>query len=316
MSLSTVRSSSTFNKIGPNMILKYLILMLFFTVSEANILKVKPILYKAENLELSPYPVYLFGTGHFYNLGLEDFEIEVWDLLTSSSTLMVEIYDEPKYLRKFKLLLKLLTGSLVLDHHIMDYAESKGLKILALDDIKSLDKMITKLIFLSILNRIQKSYINIKKSINSNDLSPLEKVKLIFASHDKSYLNLWLAYTYGDTQSLYTMCQVDDLPTFKFHAILSREALIEDYNRRTQISKKLYDFTQNEVTSLRNQNWLKKILNILPLCNSSLSICVGSMHLLEEDTDSLFHLLTAEGFEVTRLSQEEIVQELQSIQNK
>lgn len=50
-------------------------------------LKIDSILYRAQNLELSPYPVYLFGTAYFDNVSLENFESVLRDLLTSSLTL-------------------------------------------------------------------------------------------------------------------------------------------------------------------------------------------------------------------------------------
>ena len=308
------------------MIFKYLISLLFFGALQANPIIQKPFFYKASNPEFSPHHIYGFGTVHDARVNLHHFRDELWGLLSSFPMIMIEIADTSEFvsdknhfLRKLKIYLasKIFKNPKHLDWNIIDFMRSKGLKIESLDNPKDLIKINKELFSLTYKSSSKESKQRATEIMKRTDMSLPEKFKNIrdlnkvIQKENQDYMVALIAlYAEGDSYNLYRA-----LITNNIKLTLTDAGAQIDFNDPSSNWTEFFSYQQETLFKARNKAWLEKILSTLKESDHSLPIFAGAGHFLEEDSNSLFHLLSAEGFEVTRLSQEEIVQELQNIQN-
>ncbi len=306
-----------------------MIYLSFFSILYANQIIQAPFFYKASNPSLSPHHIYGFGAYH-ESLNLDVFQPELWNLLSSFPIAMTEIADvaellpdKTKFLKPFGLCLirKMFEHPENLDYKIINFMKSKGVKLVSLDTRKATWKMaieVHSLIPKSIKNEFLSRRLEI---LENNSLSRLEKktaISVLKKTMDEEEENLIktrrLFYKKGMSEALYILTAI----TNNFDATITDDGVGTYFEFKTPHPsyEEFFQYLRENILKLRNQNWIPKILATLQESDHSLPIFAGVGHFLEEDHDSLFHLLTAEGFKVERLSNEEIIQELKNIQNK
>ncbi len=232
--------------------------------------------------------VFLLGIVHTKGIELSFFPEELWKLLTSSQVVFSEAQMAldivPKMMRKP------LSHSMkdLLDFKIIELMKSKSLNIITLDNREEYNAA------LPYMNLMLKHLYPSSRDLFSKKRNQAKK--------DRREEYFRQAYIQGDAEQVISLSVSDnyEVPT------IDNKSFTLSLQEASPRYKALIELFDEGSLQKRNQTWLRKIIEEFNRSDRPISVVAGVIHFLEEYPGSLFHLLTENGFEVKRLSLEDI----------